>query len=272
MGSHVGVDPISLAATDTAIAAETNQRNADSIGAGKAILITIGFYLAQAVVGFIVGIIAVVYCIATGGRLTPAMTAQIQKAVTPPAAMVGLAASGVLVLLLTRWVLRRSDLQDGLASLGWRSARSREVAVGLCAGVALAAFYLLLLVRIFPPASVQTWGPMATAAAAGGWPRALWAITALLAPPIEEFVFRGVLWTGLRRSSGAAVAGLLVTALFVGCHAMEALSYWPAWLPITALGVTTVSLRAQTGSLVPPLAVHAAYNVCLVLTVYLGAT
>jgi len=272
VGPEVGVDPINSVAIDTAIVAETNQRNADSVGAGKAILITIAFYLAQAVVGFVVGIIAVVYYIATGSRLTPVMIPQIQKAAMLPAAMLGLVAGGLAVLLLTRRVLRRSGLQGGLASLGWRSARSREVAVGLCAGVALVAFYLFVLVRVFPPASGQKWGPMATATAIGGWQRALWAITALLAPPIEEFVFRGVLWSGLRRSFGAAVAGLLVTALFVGSHSTEALNYWPAWLPIASLGVGTVSLRAQTGSLVPPLGVHAAYNVCLVLTVYLGAT
>jgi len=266
------VEPINSAAADTAIVAETNQRSADSVGAGKAILITIAFYLAQAVVGFVVGIIAVVYYIATGSRLTPVMIPQIQKAAMLPAAMLGLVAGGLAVLLLTRRVLRRSGIQSSIASLGWRSARSREVAAGVCVGVALVAFYLFLLVRIFPPAEGQKWGPMASAAAIGGWQRALWAITALLAPPIEEFVFRGVLWSGLRRSFGAAVAGLLVTTLFVGSHAMEALSYWPAWLPIAALGVATVSLRTQTGSLVPPLAVHAAYNVCLVLTVYLGAT
>lgn len=266
------MDPINSAPTDTTIVAETNQRNPESVGAGKVIFITIAFYLAQAVVGFVVGIIAVVYNTAAGGRLTPTMTPQIQRSLMPLAAMLGLVAGGLAVLLLTRRMLRRSGLQGGLASLGWRSARSREVAVGLCAGVALAGFYLFLLVRIFPPASGQKWGPMATAAAIGGWQRALWAITALLAPPIEEFVFRGVLWSGLRRSFGATVAGLLVTALFVCSHAMEALSYWPAWLSIAALGVTTVSLRAQTGSLVPPLAVHAAYNVCLVWTVYFVAT
>ena len=100
------MDPINLTATDTAIVAETNQRNADSFGGGKAILITIAFYLAQAVVGFVAGIIAVVYYIATGGGLTPAMTPQIQKAVMLPAAMLGLVAGGLAVLLLTRRVLR----------------------------------------------------------------------------------------------------------------------------------------------------------------------
>jgi len=265
------VDPVDLAVTDTAIVAETDQRNADTVGAGKAILITLVYYLAQFIVVFVVGIIAVGYYKATGGGLTPAMTVQIQKSVTLPAALLGLVAAGLAVLLITRQVLRRSGLQGGLASLGWRSARSREVVVGLCAGVALAVFYLFLLTRIFPPAPVQKWGPMATAVTIGSWQRALWAMMALLAPPIEEFVFRGVLWSGLRRSFGAAAAGLLVTALFVGSHSTEALNYWPAWLPIAALGVGTVSLRAQTGSLVPPLAAHAAYNVCLVSMVYLRA-
>lgn len=265
------MDSVDLAVTDAAIVAETDLPNKNTVGAGKAVLIAFVFYITQFIVVFVVSIAAVVYYKAAGVRLTPLMTVQIQKSVTLPAALLGLIASGSAVLLLTRKLLRRSGLQGGLASLGWRSARSREIAVGLCAGLTFAAFYLLLLARIFPPAPAQKWGPMAAAAATGGWQRPLWAVMALLAPPIEEFVFRGVLWSGLRRSFGAATASFLVTALFVVSHATEALRYWPAWLPIATLGVGTVSLRAQSGSLLPPLAAHAAYNVCLVLMVYLGA-
>ena len=145
----------------------------------------------------------------------------------------------------------------------------RDVLVGVLAGVLLVAGYLLLAVKVHPPTAGQRWGLLASAAASGGWQRGLWALIALVAPPIEEFVFRGVLWSGLRRSFGPGVAGVAVTLLFVGSHVTEALSYWPAWVAIAGLGLGTLLLRVQSRSLTPPVALHESYNCALILVAFL---
>ena len=108
-------------------------------------------------------------------------------------------------------------------------------------------------------------------ALAGGWPRHLWAFFALfLAPPIEEFIFRGVLFTGLSNKFRVPTAALIVTLVFVLMHATEALSYWPAWMGLTLLGSATILFRHKTGSLLPAIGIHASYNFSMVATAYIG--
>jgi membrane protease YdiL (CAAX protease family) len=66
------------------------------------------------------------------------------------------------------------------------------------AGVIFAAICIFIAVPLFPPEPHHTWGPFAAAISNGGWPRHAWALLAvLLAPPVEEFLFRGIVFAGL---------------------------------------------------------------------------
>jgi ABC-2 type transport system permease protein len=268
--TEMEVSSAESAATESASLPDAAPGNTGALGAGKAVLIAVAFHVAQLVVGCAVGTAGAVYYALTRGELTPSGVGQMQRAVVLPAAVLGMIAGGATAFLLTKLALRGCVAERGLRSLGWCSARARDVATGTLLGAALAAAYLLLATKVHPPAPTQHWGLLATAAASGGWQRGLWAVIALLAPPIEEFVFRGVLWSGLRRSFGALLTGSVVTVFFVGSHATEALGYWPAWLAITAVALGTILLRARSGSLVPPLAIHEAYNASLVLWVCLS--
>jgi len=236
--------------------------------AGRAVIIAVVYFLVQIVIGAVIGIGAVIYY-ARAQRGLPSITQEMLASVMLPAAAVGMIAGGLAVFALTARVLRRAE--DGLRSIGWCRASSREIWLSIAGGVLVAALFLLVVTQIHPPAAGQKWGPLATAAASGGWQRGFWVLIVLLAAPIEEFVFRGVLWTGLRRSFGGVIAAGVVTVLFVAAHATEALGYWPAWLAIIVMSVGTLVQRARTGSLIPPLALHAAYNASLAVTVYLGA-
>lgn len=117
----------------------------------------------------------------------------------------------------------------------------------------------------------KTWGPLATITLHEGWPRHGWALLALLlAPLVEEFVFRGVLYSGLAQTWGVAGAGLFVTLVFVAQHLPEVGGYWPALLSIIALGTAAVLLRIRTQSLFPAMLLHASYNLVVVVMVYGG--
>ncbi len=106
---------------------------------------------------------------------------------------------------------------------------------------------------------------MGAALQGGGWILYTWATLAvLIAPPIEEFMFRGVLWTGFSRSWGPVVAAIVVTLVFVVIHLTEAAGYPPALLSITAMAAAALAARIVTGSLVPPIFLHAAYNAVIV--------
>ena len=135
----------------------------------------------------------------------------------------------------------------------------------------LAASYVLGVVPHFPAAPGHHWGPFVQAASAGGWSQHLWAgLGILIAPPSEEFVFRGVLFTGFLKRWSALTAGALVTLLFLLGHLTEVWGYAPALVATIVLGVATLFARILTNSLAPAVALHAAYNLLLVVTSYVG--
>jgi hypothetical protein len=73
---------------------------------------------------------------------------------------------------------------------------------------------------------------------------------------------------GLCRSWGQIVAAGCVTLLFIGGHATEILTYWPAIVAIGLLALGTMTARMTANSLGPAMAMHAAYNLGVVIWVY----
>ncbi len=146
----------------------------------------------------------------------------------------------------------------------------RYMTIGMLLGFGLSVVYLTLAVT-FPPAPDQLKGPLHSAVMMGGWPRHIWVLLALLvAPPVEEFVFRGVLFAGFSRSWGPYVSGLIVTVVFVALHALEISGYWPALLAITTLALAALYARIKTNSLAPAIVLHASYNLLATVGVYAG--
>lgn len=87
--------------------------------------------------------------------------------------------------------------------------------------------------------------------------------TCLIAPMIEEILFRGVLFPALRGRlpfwQAAALSGLFFGAL----HAN-----WVSFLPIASLGMLLAYLYEATGSLYASIAVHAMHNGIMVLLMF----
>ena len=93
----------------------------------------------------------------------------------------------------------------------------------------------------------------------------------LLAPPIEELLFRGVLYGGYRRSLGAPAAAALTTSIFVILHVSEIVYYPPAALGIASLALVALWFRLRSAAIGPAIAVHFGYNLVIAL-VAAGAT
>jgi membrane protease YdiL (CAAX protease family) len=178
----------------------------------------------------------------------------------------GLAAGGLSAL-----ALRGSGLA-GRQSIGWVSASRRSLFFAGIAGAALAGLYLVAAAYIPEPPG-RSFGPVTSAVAGGGSARHLWALLAMvLAPPIEEFVFRGVLFGGLSRSWSPAPAGALVTLIFVCAHLGEVSGHPTAIAWVGVLGIVLLWVRVRTGSLLPGVVLHGFYNLVLVIAVYAGTT
>ena len=93
------------------------------------------------------------------------------------------------------------------------------------------------------------------------------------APLVEEVVFRGLLYSALRRLMGAAGAVAVVFILFALIHVPQ---YWPSFgviITILLLSFVLTAIRARTGSLLPCFIVHLIFNgiqsVLMVLSPYL---
>lgn len=85
----------------------------------------------------------------------------------------------------------------------------------------------------------------------------------LIAPAIEELVFRGFLYPVVERSHGRAMAILSTSAIFSLVHAQQYGWHWQNLLLLLFVGIVFGAVRARTGSLVPCTLMHAAYNATL---------
>jgi membrane protease YdiL (CAAX protease family) len=77
----------------------------------------------------------------------------------------------------------------------------------------------------------------------------------ILAPLAEEMVFRGFVYTGLRRVAGPGRAAVASAVLFALIHGSPYAS-----LPLFGLGLALAFLYERNGSLTAPVALHGAFN------------
>lgn len=83
---------------------------------------------------------------------------------------------------------------------------------------------------------------------------AYFVMAVLIAPPAEEFVFRGLLYRALDREWGGWHA-------VVGSAGFFAIYHQPfAWLTVFALGTLSCVLFKRTGRLAPSVVMHSIYN------------
>lgn len=80
------------------------------------------------------------------------------------------------------------------------------------------------------------------------------------APLVEEFIYRGVLYSALERAAGKAISVLIVSLLFAGVHVLQYSNNISVIVVITMLSFTLTLARAYSGSLVPPFIIHLIFN------------
>lgn len=90
----------------------------------------------------------------------------------------------------------------------------------------------------------------------------------LIAPAIEELLFRGFLYPVIERANGVVAAVLASAALFSLVHAPQYGGAWQNMLLLGYVGVVFGTIRAVARSLVPSTLVHAAYNLTLFIGLY----
>jgi membrane protease YdiL (CAAX protease family) len=237
---------------------ETDPGPAAPLRAGMALLILLTYVIGQGVGG------AIAYFalkVAGAGRITSAESLAIDA--------VGVVLGGLLMFLLTKQMLPGRTLKEKMGFLGWKPVHRRELWRGAGCALGVCLFVAPLVAMLFPPGN-HTLGPVARTAMSSNGALAIYALIAIfLAPPIEEFLFRGVVFTGLSKSWGVPAASVAATLVFTAAHLPQMMGYLPGLLLIATVGALTLFLRRRTDSLLPGMVLHSTYNSLVVLIVLL---
>lgn len=169
------------------------------------------------------------------------------------AVTIAFAASGLLVYVLMRFVYWRSKTAGVPAIL-----RGGDMKLTLGYG-AMAAFIACAVGLAYLTGLQHSalWADMAKQSAASastvsrGW---LLALAVLAAPLCEEFIFRGLIYGGLRRSMSAMPAMAMSAAIFAVVHPPTSM------LPVFVLGLCAAWTYERSKTLLGPMLVHAVYN------------
>lgn len=175
------------------------------------------------------------------------------------------------VYLAGAFAVRRVHLRPNsfIQALGLRATQPKLLLASVALGV-LAHAPVATLERLnerLSPSVYQTGERAALLVGGSVGGRLLLALCLLgcVAPLCQECFFRGVLYSGLTRSSGARAA-----ALVTGLCCVVANPDLRSWLPLGFLALLLSLLRLQTGSLLPSLCLHVAYGSSLAFREHLG--
>ncbi|RFP10809.1 MULTISPECIES: CPBP family intramembrane glutamic endopeptidase [unclassified Duganella] len=170
---------------------------------------------------------------------------------TLKAATIAFVTSGLLVYVLMRFVYWRSKTAGVPAILRGGDTRLtlRYGAMAAAVACAVGLAYLVVLQHS------SLWSEIARQMTASTGPRGWLLLLAVLAAPLfEEFIFRGLIYGGLRRSMPAAPAMLMSAAIFAVVHPPVSM------LPVFVLGLCTAWTYERSKTLLGPMLVHAVYN------------
>jgi membrane protease YdiL (CAAX protease family) len=172
------------------------------------------------------------------------------------------------------WYIGRlgpARLADGSpAGIGWRAAPGQAYLAALACLPVVGAASVVVQHWLPPDKAGQTnlfqqiFGPQDWKIAA------LFLMAAVVAPFLEELVFRGGMIAALAPRLGAAWAAAITTMVFTACHAEEFATYHAGILVILTVAVLLAWLRLTYGSIRPGILLHILFNGVGVLMMALG--
>jgi ABC-2 type transport system permease protein len=175
--------------------------------------------------------------------------------------LAGLIVGAAVLLIFWMQHVPRLWQQLGLAGFN-RSATARAAAFGVLAGAVAAAgaFAYLHVLDLFP--QWHAWKQDAELSSflfPSTQPLWIWLLLVMAAPLVEEFLFRGLIFQGIRRTAGPLLAVVGSAALFALVHPPIAI------IPVFGLGIAAALSLNQSGLLLAPILAHAVYNGCVLL-------
>jgi uncharacterized protein len=166
-----------------------------------------------------------------------------------------------LLVLAVLWAfVTRFGKRPFLASFGWSwtgGSRWLERAVLIAGGIVL-FLVATVLAKVLGAQKPTQLEQLINSSIAARYAIAVLAV--FTAPFVEEFIYRGVLYSALQRTIGVNAAVVFVLALFTLIHVPQ---YWPNVGVISAIGMLSIVLtivRAYSGRLFPCIIIHMSFN------------
>ena len=129
------------------------------------------------------------------------------------------------------------------------------------AGIGLACAFVssaVIVNRVVQPAT--PFNELITSTSSSGILLAFLATALLLAPFLEEVIFRGFFFYVIERLKGKGIAVVVIALVFAAMHYDQYWGDWAAIIAVTVLGFFLTFLRAWTGSSRPGMVAHYAFN------------
>jgi CAAX protease family protein len=195
---------------------------------------------------------------------------------TPTSLYIGLTILGqtgasIVAMLYFFLLARMRHAGNFWSALGWRSLNGDRTDLGtvvkyLLGGVALAA--AASVASLFVKETGHT--PIEEMFKARETILMLMAFGILVAPLVEETIFRGFLYPVAARSMGI-MPGILFTGLLFGAsHASNLGGAWAQIAVLMGVGIILTWVRARTGSVFGSFLLHIAYNSTLFAATFVG--
>jgi hypothetical protein len=170
-------------------------------------------------------------------------------------------------LLVVLWLLIcRLRGESFAAGLAFRSFAPKYISLGVLAGLlfapAIQAANLLI-----PPPEPLLFDKLFTSKSAV-W--MLLSLAVLVAPLMEELIFRGYVYGVLERLGGQSLAVVATGILFGSIHFPQLYPGYFQMALICVVGLVFSAVRARTGTVVAAIAVHFGYNLALSLLYFLS--
>jgi membrane protease YdiL (CAAX protease family) len=180
--------------------------------------------------------------------------------------IVSFVASGSIVVLTALYSFWRLGVPDVLSAVGVRRGDGRRltagaVGLGVLLGAAAAVFgalYLEAVLRLPFLADLKEELFLVDRSLERSSPWLLLFLAVLAAPLFEEFIFRGLVYRGLRRTFPTGVSALASAGIFAIVHPP------PSVIPVFVLGIAAAVAFERTRLLAAPIAAHMTYNAAVV--------
>jgi len=185
----------------------------------------------------------------------------LELAISDPTAiflqMLSILPSHILTFGLLWAFVTRFGRRPFLASLGLRWHGQMDVWLSVAGGIVLfgAATSLAKLLGAEKPTQMEQ---IINSSMAARYTIAVLAV--FTAPFIEEFIYRGVLYSALQRVIGVSGAVVFVSGLFTAIHVPQYRENFGVIAAVALLSVVLTVVRARLGRLLPCIVIHMAFN------------